>query len=290
MKLNYILREGIVGIRRAIMPFMNSVFSVTIALVLVGVGVLFVDNGLEFIRDLQADYDLEVFLQNEANTDNMQELANIITEYPGIFRMDYLSKQDAADLYNAEFGEDVLALLDDNPLPSSFRITFEESYRSTNYIQSFVHSIEQLDMVDEVMFKQDLFDRIQGIMKSVYTIAAGAIFIIILATVFLTSNNLRLMILSRYEFIETVRLLGASDFMVKAPFFLEGGVLGFIGSLLAIFIISGFEYALERMHIIDLPVRIMNQPELILGMIIFGICLSSLGVLKAVRRMLRFVA
>jgi len=290
MKLNYIIREGVVGIRRAKMPFMNSVFSVTVALVLIGIGVLFVDNGLKYIQDLQADYDLEIFLENQADLDHQQELATIITEYPGILKMEYLSKQDAADLYNAEFGEDVLALLDDNPLPSSFRITFDETHRSTAYIQKFVYSMEQLEMVDEIIFKQDLFDRVQGIMKSVYIIAAGAIFLIILATVFLTSNNLRLMILSRYEFIETVRLLGAGDFMIKAPFFLEGGILGFLGSVIAVLVIAGFELTLERLKLIDLPVRILNHPELILGMLIFGICLSSLGVLKAARRMLRFVA
>jgi cell division transport system permease protein len=150
--------------------------------------------------------------------------------------------------------------------------------------------MEQLSPVDEVMFKQDLFDRVQGILQSVYLISATAIFLIILSTVFLTANNLRLMILSRYEFIETIRLLGASDFMVKAPFFLEGGILGFIGGLFAVFIIAGFEFGLERMHIIELPVRIMQYPELIAGVLLFGISLSSLGVLKAVRRMLRFVA
>ncbi|MCF7824401.1 MAG: permease-like cell division protein FtsX [Candidatus Marinimicrobia bacterium] len=290
MKLNYIIREGIVGIRRSTMAFMNSVFSVTIALVLVAVGVLFVDNGLEFIGQLQADYDLEIFLENEADAGIKQELATIISEYPGIFRMDYLSKEDAAALYNAEFGEDVLSLLDDNPLPSSFRVTFEETYRSTNYIQAFINSMEALPMVDEIMFKRDLFDRVQGIMKSIYVVAAAAIFLIILSTVFLTSNNLRLMILSRYDFIETVRLLGASDFMVKAPFFLEGGLLGFIGGVFAILIISGFEFALKYFHIIDLPSRIMNHPELMIGTLLFGIALSSLGMLKTVRRMLRFVA
>ena len=113
---------------------------------------------------------------------------------------------------------------------------------------------------------------------------------IILATVFLTANNLRLMILGRYEFIETIRLLGASDFIVKAPFFLEGAILGFIGSLISVLMISGFELAIEKAGIIDLPVRVLHHPELIAGIFIFGVALSSLGVLKAVRRMLRFVS
>lgn len=290
MKLAYIIREGIIGIRRSRMPFMISVFSITVALVLVGIGTLAVDNGLKFIGDLQADYDLEVFLLNETTTAQKREIGKIISEYPGILRMDYLSKEDAATLYNAEFGEDVLSLLDDNPLPSSFRVTFSEDYRSANYIQSFIQSMSILESVDEVIFKKDLFDRVQGILKTIYLLAAAALFLIILSTVFLTANNLRLMILARYEFIETVRLLGASDFMVKAPFFLEGGILGFIGGIIAVLIIAGLETALEVYQIVDLPIRIMNHPEVIIGMLLFGISLSALGVLKAVRRMLRFVA
>ncbi len=290
MKFGYIIREGVIGIRRARMPFMISVFSITIALVLVGVGILAVDNGLQYIGDFQTEYDLEIFLENESSADQKRDIAVNISEYPGVFRMDYLSKEDAAALYNAEFGEDVLSLLDDNPLPSSFRVTFDEDHLSAVYIQSFIQSMELFEAVDEVIFRQDLFDRVQGIMQSIYIIASGGLFLIILSTVFLTANNLRLMILARYDFIEIVRLLGASDFMVKAPFFLEGGILGFLGGILSILVIAGFEWGLAYAHIIDLPVRIMNHPELILGMLIFGISLSSLGVLKAVRRMLRFVS
>ena len=127
-------------------------------------------------------------------------------------------------------------------------------------------------------------------MKLIYTLATAGLFLIILSTVFLTANNLRLMILARYEFIETIRLLGASDFMIKSPFFLEGGILGFLGASIAVLSIILMELSLAYYHIIDLPVRIMNHPELILGLLVFGVSLSSLGVLKAVRRMLRFVA
>lgn len=290
MKLSYVIREGIIGIKRSRMPFMNSVFSVTIALLIVGLGVLAVDNSLEFIGEFQADYDLEIFLENEATLFQKNELAAIVKDYPGILRMDYLSKEDAAALYNAEFGEDVLSLLDDNPLPSSFRITFEDDHRSADYILSFIHSMEELNGVDEVIFKQDLFKRVQGIMKLIYTVATITLFIIILSTVFLTANNLRLMILARYEFIETVRLLGASDFMVKAPFFLEGGILGFMGASLSVFLIVMAEYSIKYFVHFDLPIKILDHPEVILGMILFGVSLSSLGVLKAVRKMLRFVA
>ncbi len=290
MKLSYIIREGVIGIQRARMPFMISVFSVMIAILSVGIGIFAVDNGLQYIGDLQATYDLEVFLENEVSQSDTRELSKIIAEYPGILRMDYLSKADAAALYNTEFGEDVLSLLDDNPLPSSFRITFEENYRTAPYIQSFIHATEVVSGVDEVMFKKDLFDRVQGIMSFIYMMATIVLFMVILSTVFLTANNLRLMILARYEFIETVRLLGASDFMVKAPFFLEGGILGFIGSLMSVVIIASLEKLLEYYGIIDLPVRILNHPEVILGLLLFGVSLASLGVLKAVRRMLRFVS
>lgn len=290
MKLGYIIREGIVGIKRSRMPFMISVFSVTIALLVVGLGVLAVDNSLYFIGQFQADYDLEVFMENEATTNQKHELAAIIKDYPGILRMDYLSKEDAAALYNQEFGEDVLSLLDDNPLPSSFRITFEEGHRSAEYILHFIENVNVLEGVDEVIFKKDLFTRIQGIMQMVYTIATVTLFLIILSTVFLTANNLRLMILARYDFIETVRLLGASDFLVKAPFFLEGGILGFLGASFAVVLIIATEYAIKYFVSFEVPVKILDHPEVILGLLLFGVSLASLGVLKAVRKMLRFLA
>jgi cell division transport system permease protein len=290
VSLRYIIREGLTGITRSKMAFMISVFSVTSSLFLVGVGTLAVDNGLKVIENLQADYDLEVFLENDSDTADKRNIAELITSFPGVIRLDYLSKEDAARLYNAEFGEDVLSVLDDNPLPSSFRIAFEDEHREGNYIQSFIQNVESLDGVDEVIFKKDLFDRIQGLLQMIYIGAASALFLLILVTVFLTSNNLRLMILARYDLIETIRLLGATDFMVKAPFFLEGGVIGFIGGLSATLLIVLSEWLFQRFLHVTLPIRIMDYPELIIGILIFGISLASLGVLKAVRRMLRFVS
>lgn len=289
MSLLYIIREGLTGIGRSKMPFMISVFSVTIALLVVGIGTLAVDNGLQFVRNLQAEYDLEVFLDNDIADIDKRVIYDVITAFPGVIKMDYLSKEDAAALFNKEFGEDVLSVLDDNPLPSSFRVTFEEAHRHAIYIEAFIQTVEDHAGVDEIVFKKDLFDRIQGIMEMVYFIAAGSLFVLILATVFLTANNLRLMILARFDLIETIRLLGAGDFMVKAPFFLEGGIIGFIGALLAILLIALMEWGLQYFGIVSLPVRIFDYPEVILGLLLFGVSLASLGVLKAVRRMLRFV-
>lgn len=290
MKLLYIIREGIEGILRARSPFLNSMFSVIIALLLISVGVLAVDNGLQLLGDLQPNYDLEVFMRNDAEISSKREIGMAIQEFPGVFRSEYLSKEDAANLYREVFQDDVLALLDDNPLPSSFRVTFDEEHLSREYIQSFIQAIEDYEGVDEVLFREYLFDRVQGLMQTVYYVSAVVIFLVILSTVFLVSNNLRLMILTRFNYIETVRLLGASDFMVKAPMFLEGGILGFMSATVAVLIIAGVEYLLISQYSFHLPVRILSHPEFIVGVFLFSMSLSSLGVLKAVRRLLKFVS
>ena len=290
MSLRYILREGLSGIGRSKMAFMIAVFSVSISLFIVGVGTLAFDNGLQLVRNIQADYDLEVFLEDDIELIETRAVADVITAFPGVIRMVYLSKVDAAQLYNATFGEDVLSVLDDNPLPSSLRVTFEDEHRHTIYIEAFIQNLEDEAGVDQIVFKKDLFDRVQGLMRMVYLVAAASLFLLIMTTVFLTSNNLRLMILARFDLIETIRLLGATDFMVKAPFFLEGGFIGLIGGVIATLAIIALEQLLQRYLGIQLPVSLMSYPELILGILGFGISMASLGVLKAVRRMLRFVS
>ena len=290
MSLRYILREGLSGIGRSKMAFMIAVFSVSISLFIVGVGTLAIDNGLQLVRNIQADYDLEVFLEDDIELIETRAVADVITAFPGVIRMVYLSKVDAAQLYNATFGEDVLSVLDDNPLPSSLRVTFEDEHRHTIYIEAFIQNLEDEAGVDQIVFKKDLFDRVQGLMRMVYLVAAASLFLLIMTTVFLTSNNLRLMILARFDLIETIRLLGATDFMVKAPFFLEGGFIGLIGGVIATLAIIALEQLLQRYLGIQLPVSLMSYPELILGILGFGISMASLGVLKAVRRMLRFVS
>ena len=289
MSLGFIFSEGIAGLTRAKLPFTISVMTITLTMSLIGIGVLGVDNVLAYLHGLQAEFDTEVFFEGNATDDEITSAAQIATDLPGIADIDFLTKDDAALIFKEEFGEDIMNILDDNPLPASLRVRFETEYRTQFHIDRFVRDVRRLPGVDEVVFRMDIFERLQTILRLVYIMAGAVLFVLIVVTVFLTSNTIRLMILARFEVIETIRLLGASDTLIKAPFFVEGGIQGLVGGLFAIGIIHGIEESAIRLLGLTLSGRLLEFPGLVAGILLLGILIAAMGSLRAVRRLLRYI-
>ena len=289
MSLGFIFSEGIAGLTRAKLPFTISVMTITLTMSLIGIGVLGVDNVLAYLHGLQAEFDAEVFFEGNATDDEITSAAQIATDLPGIADIDFLTKDDAALIFKEEFGEDIMNILDDNPLPASLRVRFETEYRKQFHIDRFVRDVRRLPGVDEVVFRMDIFERLQTILRLVYIMAGAVLFVLIVVTVFLTSNTIRLMILARFEVIETIRLLGASDTLIKAPFFVEGGIQGLVGGLFAIGIIHGIEESAIRLLGLTLSGRLLEFPGLVAGILLLGILIAAMGSLRAVRRLLRYI-
>lgn len=289
MSLRFIVSEGLAGLSRAKLPFMISVMTITLTLSMIGIGILGVDNALAYLHSLQAEFDAEVFFDGNASDLEIARAMEIASEVPGIADLDFLSKEDAALIFQQEFGEDIMNILDDNPLPASLRVRFEQVYRTEFHIRRFMQDMQRLNGVDEVIFRLDIFERLQTILRLVYAMAGAVLFILIVAAVFLTSNTIRLMILARFDVIETTRLLGASDFHIKAPFFLEGGIQGLVGALFAVGIIHSVEEMAIRLLGVTLHGRLLEFPGLVAGVLLLGITVAALGSLRAVRRFLRYI-
>lgn len=289
MSLGFVVSEGLAGISRAKLAFSISVMTLMLTISLIGLGVLGVDNILAYLHSVQAEFDVELFFDTAASDDEITGTAELVANYPGVSGFKFVSKAEAATVFQAEFGEDIMNILEENPLPASLQVRFEPLSRNEVKIGQFIHDMEIMAGVDEVVFRMDIFNRLQTLLRLVYILAAVLLFILIFVAVFLTSNTIRLMILARFEFIETIRLLGATDFMLKAPFFVEGAVQGLLGGLFAIGIIYGFETLAIRFLGITLFTRLLDYPYLVGGLLFLGITLAALGSLRAVRRFLQFV-
>ncbi len=120
--------------------------------------------------------------------------------------------------------------------------------------------------------------------------SGGVVVLLILGAVMVTANMSRLIILARFDFIETMRLIGASDSIIKAPFLLDGSLQGFIGGSLAIGAIYGlFQLVVHNLGSEIILSDIINQPILMIGLIAFAVILGILGSYRAARRFVKLV-
>ena len=290
MTMGFILREGLTGFKKARMPFMSGVVTIMLATLMIGTAILAGDNALIFIKNLQAEFDIEIFFQANTPSEKIQITAEYIANHNSVSAFQYVSSDDAANIFKEEFGEDIYIILDFNPLPASIRVSFKEEYRYLHHVNQIIDSVTALGYIENISFKKDLFLRLQKTLNLFMLASGGVVVLLILGAVMVTANMSRLIILARFDFIETMRLIGASDSIIKAPFLLDGSLQGFIGGSLAIGAIYGlFQLVVHNLGSEIILSDIINQPILMIGLIAFAVILGILGSYRAARRFVKLV-
>ncbi len=233
MKFPFLIKEGFAGFKRARLAAVITVITITLALALLGLfGVVVHSLAGEFDRAYNR-VSLDVFIDPSLNGADIAGLKQSLEAIDGVESVYYVSPDDALESFQQDFGEDLLSALGENPLPPSFRVMLNGGISPLASIEPIVKQIESLKSVDEVVFQKQivrLLNRYFNIAIAIVLVIGGAIFFI---AVILVYNTIRLTIHSRKTVVEIMRLVGATDFFIKAPFVIEGILQGFLGGLLA---------------------------------------------------------
>ncbi len=163
-----------------------------------------------------------------------------ILRMEGVRSADFTSKEKALNELRLELKghEGILEGVDSNPLPASFEIRVHDEYIEPARLESVVKGIEAEAWVEEVQYSKEWAEKLASFLRFVKLVAAGTGAFLAAATLFIISNTIRLAVYARKDEIEIMKLVGASDMYVKAPFVIEGVVQGVLGGLLAMGILA----------------------------------------------------
>ncbi len=230
----YAIREGLRGFQRARLATIVSISTITISLTLLGIFILFTAHLSEMIQTVHERLTLEIFIDNGLNEENIEGLKREIQSISGIQSVRFVSKTDALKQFEQDFGQDVIQLLGDNPLPASFQVQIRQENHSLNHIQNIETKLKSLAGVDDVMYHGKFFQLVEKYSRIIYWID-GIIFVIaLLSTIVLIANTLRLTILTQKKTIGIMKLVGATRTFILMPYlyqgFFEGAIAGTIAS------------------------------------------------------------
>jgi len=283
LNILYTLKEGISGFKKAQLLTFLSILTIFISLTFLGLFLIAATNGVRIMKSLRARIDLEVFLDESLHSGDVERLGRRIRGLKGVKRARFISKEEAAEEFKAEFGEDILEVLGENPLPSSFRVELEEGYRSTEAIEGLSKVIEGMEGVEEVVYHKrliNLLERYINIALIAYLVLGA---IVGVASVVLVSNTIRATIFARREVIEIMKLVGATDGFIRRPFLVEGMTQGVLGGILAagflLLFIKGMQFLLSDL--------ILLEKEVPLLIIVLGGLLGLMGSRLSLNRYLR---
>ena len=181
------------------------------------------------------------YLRSGTSMSEVSDLQQRIQGIDGVQKVQFISKKTALSLLKDKMQrqDSLLKNLPENPLPDAFEIRIVMPEGNWQKIESIATRIESLDRIEEVEYGQQWlgrFSNIFGLFRLVGYTLCGIFF---MATVFIVANTMRLVIYSRSEEVEIMRLVGASDRFIKIPFYIQSLIQGAVGAavgLTALFI------------------------------------------------------
>jgi len=218
--------------------FLNALTIITIALsvLIVSAFGLFFLNAQDLFNAWKKGVRVMVYLKPETTEEQRLETRQRIQNVGGIQNVRFISKTEAMKLMQARMPRQssLLNHLRENPLPDAFEVSLVTESNSLENVEFIARHIEGLPSVSEVEYGQQWIDRFSGFFNLFKLAGYGMGTLFFMATVFIATNTIRLVLYSRREEIRIMRLVGATDAFIKFPFYLEGLFQGLLGSLVGL--------------------------------------------------------
>ncbi|MFD1678168.1 permease-like cell division protein FtsX [Alicyclobacillus fodiniaquatilis] len=233
------LREGMRNVLRNGWMTFASVSAVMVTLAVLGFSLVLAMNAQQMSKDVESQVEFSAFLDASASQKTGVQVANEIRQMPGVASVQVISKAEGLSQFEGEFGDykDVLKQLNQNPLPIQLVVKASKP-------QDTVHVANEVKQISEIKKISDAQQVVGSLFKTLNMLRnIGLVFVIalLITSMFLISNTIRITIFSRRREIEIMKLVGATNGFIRWPFVIEGMLIGFFGSLVPLAVI-GYGY------------------------------------------------
>ncbi|MDH4038650.1 MAG: ABC transporter permease [Candidatus Krumholzibacteria bacterium] len=235
----YIFDEAFRTVRRHKGLTSISVIIMSLSLLMLAVFLLATDNVLRLVGQAQDEMKMYVYLDDSNSQDEIERLHGLILSQDEVSTVTFVSREEALADFRDQLGPDadMLSALRTNPLPNSFWVTPRNDYKNRDAMVKLAARIEEMKGVDEVRYGREFLDKFASILAGIYTVDVVVGFIVILSAVFIIANAVRLTVISRRKTIEILKLVGATNPFIVAPFIIEGAVQGGFAAILSLLLL-----------------------------------------------------
>ncbi|HNX29400.1 MAG TPA: permease-like cell division protein FtsX [Syntrophomonadaceae bacterium] len=235
--LKYFFSEASKSLYRNRLLTLVTIANVAICILILGAAVLMTVNANNIIDNLESDVEIVAFIDKEMSDKDTDLLREKIEKIDGVKAVVFISKEEGLkDLQEKLGGKeyDLNSTLEENPLRNSFEIEAVDPHK----VPDIAKKIEILNGVYKVNYGKGVVEKLFQVTKWVRIVGIVTIVLLAFGAIFLISTTIRLAIFSRRKEVYLMKLIGASDWFVRMPFFLEGVFLGLTGAIIAVFFLA----------------------------------------------------
>ena len=271
-----------------------SISCIIVTLTIIALSIIISYNVNNFSEELKKDLTIVAFISNDADETDLEKIKENVKEVGNVVSVEFKNKSEIMEEMMQEDDAFKTAMSEwdeeSNPLQHTFLIKVDDIEK----ISETATTIKNIDHIDVVKYGEGMVDQLVTVFKVVQKVAIIAVIALVLMTLFLIINTIKLTIFSRKREISIMRLVGASNFAIKLPFVVEGMILGFIGSIIPVFIMIYGYYSLYNYFggklFTDLIKLVSPEPFIYIASILvitIGILVGMFGSGRAVRRYLK---
>lgn len=288
------IRDGFKSVGRNFSLSIASISCITITLLIVSIALILSYNVENVTKIIKEDFTIVAFIKTDATEQQINELKSKIEGYNNVESVTRKTKSEIAE--DMKKTSTSLANIinswnkDENPLYDTYQIKVKNS----EIISKTAKQIQKEDLIVEVNYGKGMVEELLGVFKVLEKAMIIAMAALVLVTLFLISNTIKISIFSRKREIEIMRLVGASNLSIKQPFVIEGFCLGFLGSLIPIAAtLYGYSAIYKHFngHFFSPFIELVKAEPFIyfvsLIILALGIIVGMFGSYKAVRKYLK---
>ncbi|MBN1790894.1 MAG: cell division protein FtsX [Bacteroidales bacterium] len=258
--------------RRLTASYITSVVSITLVLFLLGLAGILILNAKKLSDYVRENMGISVYIQNDAREVDIFSLQKTLDAKAYVKETRYITKEQAAEEFQEELGEDFVEFLGYNPLPSSIDVKLHAAYANPDSFAVLEKEFRSYPQVADVAYQKDLvYAMNMNIRKISLAILVFSVLLFLIA-ITLINNTIRLTVYSKRFIIRTMQLVGAHNNLIRRPFLIKGVTQGIIAALFAILLLLASVLIVEK----QMEGLFSFQDFRILGIIFAGILITGM--------------
>lgn len=268
--------------------YLTSAISVSLVLCLIGLECILLLSAGSLITRMRENITLTAVLANDTDSTQCARLEKILSDSQRYSGYSYVSSEQALEEHIRSLGEDPSAFLGYNPLSASYEIHPTDAYSATDSLAMIASQIESLPFVTEVIYPRDLADLMSSNVHDFSLILLAVALALLLVSIVLIVNTIRLQIYSKRFIINTMTLVGATSWVTRRPFVLRNMRMGFMAGMVALMALSCMVYYVEyKLGLMLFPLTWQNILFVSAVVLCSGVLITLVASLIATGRYIR---
>ncbi|NWF87938.1 MAG: hypothetical protein HXY50_00590 [Ignavibacteriaceae bacterium] len=275
------IKEALKIFLRAKTSFILSLLSLSISILLIAASLYSILFSYQIEKNIKEKFIINIFLNDSLSTNYISDIQHKLSYKTYTASLGYVNKEEAAETFIKETGEDFRRVLDYNPLPASLNLKLKSEYVSEDSIRVITKDILTIAGIDDLLFEHETLKKLIETLKRMQMYIFIITIILVLISVYITYSTIKLVISLKHDELETMKLVGATLSTIKMPIIINEIITGFLASSISLIVIKLF---LGSSLITSLPFNFQPSNNLLLLLLILGPIISFLVSVMVLRK------